>query len=119
MLSATIPQETLFIKKLSANAIIPTRGSVDAAGYDLYAAVDGIVPSKGKAIINTDLSLALPVGIPSSHLNHPSRYLPLPGLTLGTYGRVAPRSGLAVKNFIDVGAGVIDRGNPFTTDPHP
>ena len=26
----------------------------------------------------------------------------------GHYGRVAPRSGLAVKNFIDVGAGVID-----------
>jgi dUTP pyrophosphatase len=26
----------------------------------------------------------------------------------GNYGRVAPRSGLAVKNFIDVGAGVID-----------
>jgi dUTP pyrophosphatase len=26
----------------------------------------------------------------------------------GYYARVAPRSGLAVKNFIDVGAGVID-----------
>lgn len=32
----------------------------------------------------------------------------------GCYGRVAPRSGLAHKHFIDVGAGVIDedyRGN--------
>ena len=32
----------------------------------------------------------------------------------GTYARVAPRSGLAVKNFIDTGAGVVDedyRGN--------
>lgn len=32
----------------------------------------------------------------------------------GTYARIAPRSGLAVKNFIDVGAGVVDydyRGN--------
>ena len=32
----------------------------------------------------------------------------------GTYARVAPRSGLAVKHFIDTGAGVIDedyRGN--------
>ena len=26
----------------------------------------------------------------------------------GCYGRVAPRSGLAVKKFIDLGAGVID-----------
>ncbi len=35
-------------------------------------------------------------------------------LPTGCYGRVAPRSGLAAKNFIDVGAGVIDedyRGN--------
>lgn len=32
----------------------------------------------------------------------------------GTYARIAPRSGLAAKNFIDVGAGVVDadyRGN--------
>ena len=29
-------------------------------------------------------------------------------IPMGNYGRVAPRSGLAVKNFIDVGAGVID-----------
>jgi dUTP pyrophosphatase len=26
----------------------------------------------------------------------------------GTYGRIAPRSGLALKYFIDVGAGVVD-----------
>lgn len=29
-------------------------------------------------------------------------------LPLGTYGRIAPRSGLAAKHFIDIGAGVID-----------
>lgn len=45
------------------------------------------MPAHGKACIGTDLSIAVP---------------------LGTYGRVAPRSGLAVKHFIDVGAGVID-----------
>jgi dUTP pyrophosphatase len=30
------------------------------------------------------------------------------GIPIGNYGRVAPRSGLSVKNFIHVGAGVID-----------
>lgn len=50
-------------------------------------AADIVVPAKGKAIVPTDLSIAVPIG---------------------TYGRVAPRSGLAVKNFIDVGAGVVD-----------
>ena len=29
-------------------------------------------------------------------------------IPVGNYGRIAPRSGLAAKNFIDVGAGVID-----------
>ena len=29
-------------------------------------------------------------------------------IPIGNYGRVAPRSGLAVKNFVDVGAGVVD-----------
>ena len=26
----------------------------------------------------------------------------------GTYARIAPRSGLAIRNFIDVGAGLVD-----------
>ena len=29
-------------------------------------------------------------------------------IPVGNYGRVAPRSGLSVKNFIHVGAGVVD-----------
>ena len=38
----------------------------------------------------------------------------------GTYGRVAPRSGLAWKNHIDIGAGVVDedyRGNLGGLEP--
>ncbi|XP_042198200.1 deoxyuridine 5'-triphosphate nucleotidohydrolase, mitochondrial-like [Callorhinchus milii] len=57
------------------------------------SAYDYIIPPQDKAIVKTDIQIALPPGC---------------------YGRVAPRSGLASKYFIDVGAGVIDedyRGN--------
>jgi dUTP pyrophosphatase len=79
----------LLVKRLSNNAILPTRGSVFAAGFDLSAAKDTIVPARGKALVPTDLSIAIP---------------------FGTYGRVAPRSGLAWKNSIAIGAGVVDYG---------
>jgi dUTP pyrophosphatase len=77
----------LLIKKLSADATTPTRGSAFAAGYDLYASKPTTVPARGKVTVSTDLAVATPAG---------------------TYGRVAPRSGLAAKHFIDTGAGVID-----------
>ncbi|NXO07080.1 DUT protein, partial [Oriolus oriolus] len=79
--------------KLSDNAFAPSRGSARAAGYDLYSAYDCVIPPMEKAVVKTDIQIALPSGC---------------------YGRVAPRSGLAAKHFIDVGAGVIDedyRGN--------
>ncbi|XP_065403981.1 deoxyuridine 5'-triphosphate nucleotidohydrolase, mitochondrial isoform X3 [Macaca fascicularis] len=79
--------------RLSDHATAPTRGSARAAGYDLYSAYDYTIPPMEKALVKTDIQIALPSGC---------------------YGRVAPRSGLAAKYFIDVGAGVIDedyRGN--------
>ena len=75
------------MKKLRNNATGPKRGFEEAAGYDIAFAEDTIVPVKGKAIIKTGVSIAIPEGC---------------------YGRIAPRSGLTVKKFIDVGAGVID-----------
>ena len=77
----------LQIQKLSADARLPTRGSAFAAGYDIYAARACIIPARGKALVDTDIAMAVPAG---------------------TYGRIAPRSGLAAKHFIDTGAGVID-----------
>ena len=77
----------LQIKLLSPTAKAPTRGSAYAAGYDLYASKATTVPARGKVLVDTDISIAVPAG---------------------TYGRVAPRSGLASKHSIDVGAGVID-----------
>ena len=48
-------------------------------GYDLCSAYDCSIPAHGKGIVKTDLSIAIPPN---------------------TYARIAPRSGLAVKNFI-------------------
>ena len=77
----------LRVKKLDPKAFIPTKGSEHAAGYDLYSIEQIIIPPNSKALVSTGISMAIPVG---------------------NYGRVAPRSGLACKNFIDVGAGVVD-----------
>lgn len=52
------------IKKLNENAVIPTRGSEQAAGYDLYAATDEpitILPHE-TAKIGTGLAIAVPDG---------------------------------------------------------
>ncbi|XP_064981155.1 deoxyuridine 5'-triphosphate nucleotidohydrolase-like isoform X1 [Musa acuminata AAA Group] len=75
------------VKKLSQNAILPSRASPLSAGYDLSSAAGVLVPARGKALVPTDLSIAIPAD---------------------TYARIAPRSGLAWKHSIDVGAGVID-----------
>jgi dUTP pyrophosphatase len=61
----------------------------------MYAAVEKVVPARGKALVSTGVSIAVPKG---------------------TYGRVAPRSGLASKFSIHTGAGVVDadyRGEVF------
>lgn len=75
------------VKKLSDKATLPSRGSDFAAGLDLSSAHPLIVPAGQRALIKTDLAIAVPPG---------------------TYARIAPRSGLAYKKGIDVGAGVID-----------
>jgi dUTP pyrophosphatase len=55
-------QPPLLIKKLSDKARLPTRGSAFAAGYDLYAAKDTVVPARGKVLVDTDISMAVPEG---------------------------------------------------------
>lgn len=52
----------LLIKKLSDKARLPTRGSAFAAGYDIYAAKATVIPARGKAIVDTDISMAVPAG---------------------------------------------------------
>ncbi len=53
---------SLQVKKLSPAGRLPTRGSAFAAGYDLYAAKDTTVPARGKALVDTDISIAVPGG---------------------------------------------------------
>lgn len=45
------PTGPLKVKKHSEQAFIPTRGSKDAAGYDLYSAYDCVVPARGKNLV--------------------------------------------------------------------
>ena len=68
------------IKLLREGAKLPVRGSASAAGYDLYACLDGdqelTIPPHSTAMLPTGLSFALPEG---------------------TFGAVVARSGLASK----------------------
>ena len=75
------------VYKNDASAVIPSRGSAGAAGYDLTSVEHKIVPARGSALISTGIRLQFPDDC---------------------FGHVLPRSGLAVKHGIHVGAGVCD-----------
>ena len=79
--------KALFIKRVSEDAIIPTKGSKYSAGFDLYSPIDTVVKANDRLLIDTKIQINFPYGC---------------------YGRIAPRSGLALKYGIDVLAGVID-----------
>src|SRR5258706_14702194 len=70
------------------DAQLPTRGTPDSAGWDLYSPENTTIPIGQRALIDTGVTMQLPPG---------------------TYGRIAPHSGLAWKQGITTGAGVIDR----------
>lgn len=81
----------LLVKRLNSNASLPSKQHSDDAGYDLSACLDSpitLAPHE-RVLVSTGLSVAIPVG---------------------HYGRIAPRSGLALKNGIDILAGVVDSG---------
>lgn len=79
------------IKKLNENAIIPTHGSEEAAGYDLYICSDKIItiPPKMSQMISTGLAIEIPKGY---------------------FGAIFARSGLASKKGLRPAncVGVID-----------
>jgi len=75
------------VRLLDLQAKVPTGGSAKAAGHNLYANKERTIPASGQEVIMTGISITPP---------------------RGTYGRIAPRSGMAVKHQIAVNAGVID-----------
>ncbi len=78
----------IVLHKASANATMPIRATPGAAGIDLFAAEDTlIIGGCGNVLVKTDIKVKLPKG---------------------TYGRIAMRSGLAVREHLAVSAGVID-----------
>ena len=67
--------------------MLPMHGSIGAVGYDLCVARNYVTPSRGKGIVETGLAMSLPPG---------------------TCAWIVPRSRLAARNLIDVGAGIVD-----------
>src|SRR5580658_4178902 len=79
----------LKVKRLSPDAILPTVAHPgEDIGYDLYSAVDLIIPARGAAAISTGIAI---------------EFVPVAG------GIVKTRSGLARKRLM-CNAGVIDAG---------
>jgi dUTP pyrophosphatase len=80
------------IKKLTEDAQLPMRAHDSDAGYDLYSSEAVTLQPLERRAVKTGISFALPELLPDREV----------------YGRVAPRSGLAVNKGLDVLAGVID-----------
>ena len=67
------------IKRLNTHAIVPTKGSVNSAGYDLYACLEWdsvVIPPHETVMIDTGWAMEIPVGY---------------------FGAIFARSGLATK----------------------
>ncbi len=77
----------LRVRLLHPDAVAPRRASDGAAGYDLCVTKAIAIESGGWTLAPTGVAIATPPG---------------------TYGRIAPRSGLAVRHGLGVGAGVVD-----------
>lgn len=75
------------VHKTHAYAITPTRGTKYSAGYDLYSVDECVVKPGERSLVDTGIRVVLPEGV---------------------YGRIAPRSSVAWKHGVQVGAGVID-----------
>ena len=91
----------LLVKKLYSNSVIPIYGSNGAAGLDLSAYGEHTVHAKTRKLIPTGLCVQWVNDLEKVEVSEEEK-------VEDYYLRIAPRSGLSVKHFIDIGAGVID-----------
>ena len=77
------------IKKINPDGKVPTRAKSSDAGYDLYSTVDMPITPTARQLVPTGIAIEIPEGY---------------------YGRIAPRSGLAVRACFDILAGFVDSG---------
>ncbi len=84
----TASSNCMLVVRVTYNAVLPVRATPGAAGHDLCSgeAEDVEIAPGTRALVDTGLIVSVPHG---------------------TYGRIAPRSGLSVRG-VDVGAGVVD-----------
>jgi dUTP pyrophosphatase len=75
------------IRRRHEEAILPTKGTTGAAGYDLYTPTDFSIGPGDRSVIDLGIEMEIPSGV---------------------VGVIKSRSGLASRLSCDVGAGVID-----------
>ena len=78
---------SLTIWVLNENATVPQKATPGSVGLDLHSSHDATIYPGQRVVISTGIAMTFPDG---------------------TYGRIAPRTGIAVKHGIDVFGGVID-----------
>jgi dUTP pyrophosphatase len=77
----------LNVSKVVPHATLPSRSTPGSAGFDLYSADSYVILPGRRVVVSTGIAVQLPAG---------------------TYGRIASRSGLAVKHGLNILADVID-----------
>ena len=71
----------------SNHAKVPTKATIGSAGYDLFAAVDAVVPANSNTLVSIKLNMEIPSGY---------------------FGKVHPKSSLLSNYKITTDGGVID-----------
>ena len=77
----------LLITKMTPDTKIPRKGSPNSVGYDIFSNECITIKPHKLQLVHTGISFKCPAG---------------------SYGRIAPRSGLTIKNHLNVLAGIID-----------